>query len=232
MALPKLETPTYELTIPSNNKKIKFRPFFVKEHKVLMTLSNADDKEVTRVIKDLVNVCTFNEIKISDLANFDIEYIFIQLRAKSIGETLDLVINCTCGNKIDYSLNLLNAKVVKKDDHSNKIELTDSIGIEMRYPNFDEVLDAYKNNDQDEIIELAIKCIKGVYDKNGAYWSSEDQTREEMLNFVNDFTKEQFDKFEKFFVTMPKLEQIIEADCNQCGKHNVIKLEGLQSFFV
>lgn len=232
MALPKLETPTYELTLPSTNKKIKYRPFLVREHKVLMTLKNVDEKEVTRVVKDLVDVCTFKELNLDDLANFDIEYIFINLRAKSIGETLDLVITCECENKIDYTLNLLEAKVNKKNNHSNKISLTDSIGIEMRYPTFDEVLKAYEQNDQDELIRLAVKCIKGIYDNSGGYWDSKDQTLEEMLNFVNDFTREQFDKLENFFVTMPKLEHTIEADCNKCGKHNIVKLEGLQSFFV
>lgn len=232
MALPKLETPTYELTLPSTNKKIKYRPFLVREHKVLMTLKNVDEKEVTRVVKDLVDVCTFKELDLDDLANFDIEYIFINLRAKSIGETLDLVITCECENKIDYTLNLLEAKVNKKNNHSNKISLTDSIGIEMRYPTFDEVLKAYEQNDQDELIRLAVKCIKGIYDNSGGYWDSKDQTLEEMLNFVNDFTREQFDKLENFFVTMPKLEHTIEADCNKCGKHNIVKLEGLQSFFV
>jgi len=232
MALPKLETPTYELILPSTNKKIKYRPFLVREHKVLMTLKNVDEKEVTRVVKDLVDVCTFKELDLDDLANFDIEYIFINLRAKSIGETLDLVVTCTCENKIDYTLNLLEAKVNKKNNHSNKISLTDSIGIEMRYPTFDEVLKAYEQNDQDELIRLAVKCIKGVYDNNGGYWDSKDQTLEDLLGFVNDFTREQFDKLENFFVTMPKLEHTIEADCNKCGKHNVVKLEGLQSFFV
>ena len=101
MALPKLETPTYELTLPSNNKKIKYRPFFVKEHKVLMTLKDADYTEINRVIKELIDVCTFKQLDLDDLANFDIEYIFINLRAKSVGETLDLIINCECGNKIE-----------------------------------------------------------------------------------------------------------------------------------
>ena len=139
MALPKLETPTYELTLPSNNKKIKYRPFFVKEHKVLMTLKDADYTEINRVIKELIDVCTFKQLDLDDLANFDIEYLFINLRAKSVGETLDLIINCECGNKIEHTANLLDAKVVKNKTHNNKIQLTDTIGIEMRYPTFSDV---------------------------------------------------------------------------------------------
>ena len=232
MALPKLETPTYELTLPSNNKKIKFRPFFVKEYKVLMTLKEADSAEIYRVIKDLVDVCTFNQLDIEDLANFDIEYLFINLRAKSVGETLDLIINCECGNKIDYSADLLDAKVVKNKKHNNKIQLTNSIGIEMRYPTVSDVVKAYESNNQDDIIKLAVNCIKGVYNNDEGYWHGKDQKFDEMLEFVYGFTKEQFDMIEEFFVTMPKLELILEADCDKCGKHNKVKLEGLQSFFV
>ncbi|NDB84364.1 MAG: hypothetical protein EB127_16905 [Alphaproteobacteria bacterium] len=231
MALPKLEVPTYELKLPSTNKLITYRPFLVKEHKVLLTLQDANAEEVSRIIKELVDVCTFNSLKIADLANFDIEYIFLQLRCKSVGETLDLLINCECGNKIEHKANLLNAQVVKKDGHSNKIQLTQSIGIEMRYPSFDEVLKVYESENKEDIIKLVIKCIKGVYSKDD-YWDSSEQTEQELINFVNDFTKEQFNKLEEFFVSMPKLEQVLEADCNKCGKHNVVKLEGLQSFFV
>lgn len=231
MALPKLNTPTYELKLPSTGKTVKYRPFLVKEHKILLTLKEANEIEVFRVIKDLVNICTFEKLKVEDLSNFDIEYIFIQLRAKSIGETLDLIINCECGNKIEHIANLLDAKVVKRENHNSKIQLTDSIGVEMRYPTYEEVMKAYENDDQDDIVKLVINCIKGVYD-NKNYWDSSEQTQEEILQFVNDFTRKQFEKVEEFFLTMPRLEQTIEADCDKCGKHNVVKLEGLQSFFV
>lgn len=231
MALPKLNTPTYELKLPSSGKTVKYRPFLVKEHKILLTLKNADEVEVFRVIKDLVNICTFEELKINDLPNFDIEYIFIQLRAKSIGETLDLIINCECENKIEYTANLYDAKVVKSDKHNSKMQLTESIGIEMRYPTYEEVIKAYENNDQEDIVKLVIKCIKGIYDKKN-YWHSSEHSEDELTEFVNDFTRKQFEMIEEFFLTMPKLEQTIEADCEKCGKHNVIKLEGLQSFFV
>lgn len=231
MALPKLNTPTYELKLPSTGKTVKYRPFLVKEHKILLTLKEANEIEVFRVIKDLVNICTFEKLKVEDLSNFDIEYIFIQLRAKSISETLDLIINCECGNKIEYTANLLDAKVVKRENHNSKIQLTDSIGVEMRYPTYEEVIKAYQNDDQDDIVKLIINCIKGVYD-NKNYWDLSEQTYEEILQFVNDFTRKQFEKVEEFFLTMPRLEQTIEADCDKCGKHNVVKLEGLQSFFV
>lgn len=231
MALPKLNTPTYELKLPSTGKKIKYRPFLVKEHKILLTLKEADEIEVFRVIKDLVDICTFKQLKINDLSNFDIEFIFIQLRAKSIGETLDLIINCECGNKIEYTANLLDAKVIKNDKHTNRIQLTDNIGIEMRYPTFEEVIKAFENNNQDDIIKLVIRCIKGIYNSTD-YWDTQEQSEDEIIEFVNDFTRKQFESVEEFFLTMPRLEQKIEADCDKCGKHNIVKLEGLQSFFV
>lgn len=231
MALPKLETPTYELIIPSNNKKITFRPFLVKEHKILMTLSEASQEELLRVIKDLVNVCTFKKLKIDELANFDLEYIFIQLRSKSIGETMDLIINCECGNKIEYTANLLNAKVNKPINHKNKFMINDKIGIEMKYPNFDEVVGAYTSTNSEDIFKLAISCIKGIYDKEN-YWNTADYNETEVLEFVYSLTKQQFDMIEEFFMTMPKLEQTIEADCDKCGKHNEVKLEGLRNFFI
>ena len=231
MALPKLDVPTYELTLPSSNKSIVYRPFLVKEHKILMTLKNSDDKEVFRVIKELVDVCTFKSLNIEELANFDIEYIFIQLRAKSIGETLDLLVNCECGNKINYKANLLDAKVIKKGNHTNKIKLTKSIGVEMRYPSYDEVIKAYENNNQEDIIRLVISCIKGIYD-NINYWLSSEQSEDEILEFVNDLTNKQFELIEDFFTTMPKLELTIETKCDKCGKEHKVKLGGLQSFFI
>lgn len=231
MPLPKLELPLYQLTVPSTGAVINFRPFLVKEHKILLTLENANSEEITRIVKELIDVCTFKQLDIKELANFDIEYIFIQLRSKSIGETLSLTLKCECGNNIEINANLADANVERKSEHSNKISLTPTIWIEMRYPSFDEVIEVYNTNDKDKVIDLVINCIKGVYD-NQQYWSSADYSKNEILEFVNDFTKEQFDKIENFFVTMPKLKQTIEADCNKCGKHNKVVLEGLQSFFV
>ena len=127
MALPKLETPTYELILPSTGDKLKFRPFLVKEHKILLTMSEADDNEVARIIRELVDVCTFKTLKIKDLPHFDIEYIFMHLRAKSISETVEVVVNCECGEKIDTSFNIEDLKVVKPEGHSNKIMINNEI---------------------------------------------------------------------------------------------------------
>ena len=231
MALPKLNTPTYELKLPSSGEKIRFRPFLVKEHKVLLTMSEAEDNEVSRIIRELVDVCTFKELKIKDLPHFDIEYIFMNLRAKSIGEVVDVVVNCECGTKIETNFNIEDLKVEVAEGHSNKIMINDDVGIEMKYPNIDEVVGVFASNDSQKIFELIINCIKAVYDQN-EYWDAKDQTRAELEEFIYSLTKEQFDNVEKFFVTAPKIVQIIETDCPDCKKHNISRLEGLQNFFV
>jgi len=231
MALPRLDTPTYELTLPSTGAKVKFRPFLVKEHKILLTMSEADNSEVARIIRELVDVCTFNKLKIKELPHFDIEYIFMFLRAKSISETVDVVVNCECGEKIDASFNIEDLQVIKPEGHSNKIMINNEIGIELKYPNIDDVVDVYATKDNQKVIDLIIKSIKGIYNQED-YWVAEEQTKEELEEFVFSLTKDQFDKLEKFFVTSPKIVQNIECDCPKCGKHNVSKLEGLQNFFV
>jgi hypothetical protein len=231
MALPKLESPVFELNLPSTGKKIKFRPFLVKEHKVLLTMSEAENDEVWRIIRDLVDVCTFGKLKVDELAHFDIEYIFLHLRAKSIGEQVEVILNCECGNKIETSYNIEDVKIEKKPGHSNKIQLNDTFGVEMNYPTLEKVIDVFGSNDNAKVIELIIESIKGIYDTEN-YWETKDHTKEEIEEFVFSLTKQQFEKIEEFFVTAPKVVQTIEADCPKCGKHNVSKLEGLQNFFV
>lgn len=231
MALPKLNTPTYELILPSTSAKVKFRPFLVKEHKILLTMSEADNNEVARIIRELVDVCTFKTLKIDDLPHFDVEYIFMHLRAKSISETVDVIVNCECGEKIDTSFNIDTLQVIKSEGHSNKIMINEEIGIELNYPNIDDVVDVFATNDNQKVINLILKSIKAIYNQD-EYWVAEEQAKEELEEFVFSLTKEQFDKLEQFFVTAPKIVQVIECDCPKCGKHNVSRLEGLQNFFV
>lgn len=231
MALPKLETPTYELTLPSTGAKVKFRPFLVKEHKILLTMTEADNNEVARIIRELVDVCTFNKLKIKDLPHFDIEYIFMHLRAKSISETVDVVVNCECGEKIDTNFSIENLQVVKQEGHTNKVMVNDEIGIELNYPNIDDVVDVFDSKDNQKIIDLILRNVKAIYNQED-YWPAVEQTKEDLEEFIFSLTKEQFDKLEQFFVTAPKIVQTIECDCPKCGKHNVSRLEGLQNFFV
>jgi hypothetical protein len=230
MSLPKLETPIYELILPSSGEKITFRPFLVKEYKILLTTLDGENAEINRIVTELVDACTFNKLKIESLANFDVEYIFLNIRAKSIGEITNLLLNCNnCDNQISLDLDLTKATVEKTADHSPKISITDTIIIEMRYPKFEEMIDIYQNFKSDRIVEMLSSCIKTVYTEDKIY---DDYTKEELLEFVNSFSKNQFELMENFFLTMPKLVQRIEQDCDKCGTHNTMTLEGLQNFFV
>ena len=231
MALPKLNTPTYELTLPSTGEKVRYRPFLVREHKVLLTMAEADNEEVSRIVKELVDVCTFNQLKIQQLPHFDIEYIFMNLRAKSISEIVEVTVTCECGEKIPASFSIDTLAVEKNPEHNSKIMIHDDLGVEMRYPHINEVVDIIVSKDNDKVIDLIINCIKGVFN-NDNYWEAVDQTKEELSEFVLSLTKEQFDKIEQFFVTAPKIVQLIECDCPACKKHNTSRLEGLRNFFV
>jgi len=231
MALPILDTPSYELTLPSNGKNVKYRPFLVKEHKVLLTLENASEDEVSRVVRDLVDSCTYGKLQIDKLPHFDVEYIFLHLRAKSISEVVDVIVNCECGNKIETSYNIEDIKVEKEEGHSNIIALTDTYSVEMNYPVFRDVVEMIGTDNTENVIDLIANSIKGVYSDN-EYYDAADQTKEELIAFVETFTKSQFEKLEKFFTSSPKVVQTIESDCTECGKHNITKLTGLQNFFV
>lgn len=232
MPLPILEVPTYELNLPSTGKKVKYRPFLVKEHKVLLTMSEASEDEVIRIVNEIVDVCTFNKLDVKNLPHFDIEYIFMQLRAKSISEKVEVVITCVnCKENYDTSFSIDELKIEKDNDHNSKIMLTDSVGVEMRYPKFDSVVRVYESEKPEEVFNLVKKSIAGIFDKD-QYWQAEEQTDEDLESFLNSLTKEQFDNIEKFFVSSPKIVQHIESDCPKCGHHNKSKIEGLQNFFV
>ena len=232
MALPTLEVPTYELTLPSTGKKITYRPFLVKEHKILLTLSEASDDETSRIVTDLVDVCTFNKINAKELPHFDIEYIFMFLRARSISEVVDVVITCVnCEKQYDNSFNIENISIEKAEEHTNKIILNETVGIEMKYPKFEQVVKVFDNNDADDIFKLVTKSIKGIFEGDN-YWDAKEQTEEDIETFLNSLTKEQFEKIETFFQSAPKIVQVIESDCPHCSHHNTSRIQGLQNFFV
>lgn len=230
MALPKLETPTYDLILPSSGEKIKYRPFLVKEYKILLTSLESDSEEIQRIVTELVDVCTFNKLNVMELPNFDIEYIFLNLRAKSIGEVTSLTLQCNnCENKINFSLDITKAEVKKDPNHTTKILISDKIGLEMRYPRFEEMIKIYDNFKSENVVDLLCDCIKSVYTDEQLY---DDYTKEELIEFVNSFSKSQFALLENFFVTMPKVVQHVAQECPACKAHNELNLEGLQNFFV
>lgn len=233
MPLPTLDVPTYVCDLPSTGAKIKYRPFLVREHKILMTLSDADVNEISRGVIDIVDACTFKKLDIKKLSHFDIEFLFLQLRSKSIGEAVELVVNCPCGEKIPHTASIEDIKVNKTEGFSNKIMITNNVGVVMRFPKFEEVFQIYYNEEQDVnlMFNMVKSCIDGVYDSE-EYFEVSSISDEQLDDFLNSFTREQFDKLEKFFTDMPKVVHTIETDCPSCGKHNVVNLEGLQNFFV
>jgi hypothetical protein len=231
MALPILETPTYELTLPSTNKTVRYRPFLVKEYKILLTNVEADVKEISRIVTELVDGCTFNKLDSSKLPHFDLEYLFLNIRAKSISENADVVITCKCGNKIDHTMDITKLDVVRHAGVETKIMLTPDVGVVLRYPRFEEMLDIYNNAETIKIIELIASCVEAVYTKD-EYFDRKSFDNEEINKFINSFTKKQFDLLEEFFQKIPKVVHHIEAECDKCGNMNVVDLEGLQNFFV
>jgi hypothetical protein len=232
MALPKLETPTYELILPSTGKKLKYRPFLVKEHKVLLTMSEASEDEVARIVKELVDTCTFGTLKVNNLPHFDIEYIFMMLRAKSISEKVDVVITCAnCEKTYDSSFNIEDIKIERHKDFNNKIMINNTLGIQMNYPTFDSVVNVFKSDDIGEVFNLVKSCMGGVFD-NETFYDIKEQTNEEIEEFLESLTKDQFDKIEQFFLMTPKIVQRFESDCPHCNHHNFSRIQGLQNFFV
>jgi hypothetical protein len=233
MSLPKLETPTYELTLPSTGKKFKYRPFLVKEHKSLLMMKDSGEDELSRVMAEIVDICTFHKMKMNDLPNFDVEYAFLKIRSKSIGENLDLILTCRdCSNKIPFKINLDAIQLERNDNHKQKFMLTDKVGVEMKYPRFK--LDLY------ELIESGLdnyfgeieKCIKAIYTSDGKYFEITIDDKEELTDFVASMNTEQFGKIEEFFQTMPRLSHVTQITCDKCGTINKARVEGLSNFFV
>lgn len=237
MALPQSSTPFYDLTIPSTNKKVKFRPFLVKEEKALLLAQQSEDQNVmVNTLQEVVTACIKEKIDADKLAMFDIEYIFTQIRAKSVGEEVELLFKCQhCDDpnaKVKVKFDLTQIKVSKPEDHTNKIALFDSVGIVMRYPNIgiiNHLEDISKNNIED-VFSIIIECIDYIYDDSELYHAA-DFSREEITEFLNRLTTEQFSKIQKFFETMPKLSKDIEYTCPVCSANNKATLSGIQSFF-
>lgn len=239
MALPKIDAPIYELTLPLSKKQIRFRPFLVKEQRNLMMAMESEDKEtMEKNIKQVLHNCTLTEnVDIDSLPIVDVEYYFIQLRARSVGEVVDNKYRCenvvedkTCGNMMNVKFNLLDIKV-DHNDIKDEIQLTDKISIKLGYPKFS-VLDASKNIETatDMAFEMIIDSIVNIYDGEQFYYANE-VAKEELVEFVESLNQEQFGKIEDFFSNLPKLNKTLEIDCGKCGFHHTIEVEGLENFF-
>ena len=214
MALPKLTTPTYELEIPSTDEKIKFRPFLVKEEKILMmAMESKKSADIVQAVKEIVEECTFNKINISDMPMFDIEYIFLQIRSKSVGEVSKIRVLCPDDGKTyaNLDLDLNEVKVQVGDDHTNKIELNNGMGIIMKYPTIDSFKESgIQDINASNMLEVIGGCILQIYEEEGKkVYDPKDQTKKELTDFIEQLTTEQFKHIQKFFDTMPKLKHEI-----------------------
>ena len=236
MALPKLTTPTYELEIPSTDEKIKFRPFLVKEEKILMmAMESKKSADIVQAVKEIVEECTFNKININDMPMFDIEYIFLQIRSKSVGEVSKLKVLCPDDGKTyaNLDLDLNEVKVQVGDDHTNKIELRNGMGIIMKYPTIDSFRESgIQDINASNMLEVIGGCILQIYEEEGKkVYDPKDQTKKELTDFIEQLTTEQFKHIQKFFDTMPKLKHEITIKNPKTKKESKITLTGLNDFF-
>ena len=236
MALPKLNTPTYELEIPSTDEKIKFRPFLVKEEKVLMmALETKDNAQIVNAVKDIVSECTYNKLNINTMPMFDVEYIFLQIRSKSVGEVSKVQILCPDDKKTytNVEIDLNEVKVQVEDEHTNKIELTDSMGMIMTYPNIDSFSDnGIQNINASNMLDVIGTCILQIYeDKGEKVYEAKDQTKKELVEFIEQLNTKQFQDVQKFFDTMPRLKHTIKVKNPKTKKTSDVTLSGLNDFF-
>ena len=237
MALPTLVTPTYELVVPSTNEKIKYRPFLVKEEKILLiALESNENKQIIQAVKEIVAMCTFDKIDLGNMPMFDVEYIFLQIRSKSVGETSNLKLLCKDDGKTyaDVKIDLGDIKVSVDEEHTNKIELTDEMGMIMTYP----TIDSFMNTGISEItssnmLEVIATCILQIYDKKGEeVFDAKDQTKEELNDFIGQLNTKQFQEVQKFFDTMPKLQHTVVVKNPKTKVESEVVLNGLNDFFV
>jgi len=238
MPLPKIATPTYELELPSTGETIKYRPFLVKEEKVLViALESEDTKQITTAVKSVIKNCILTKgIKVESLPTFDIEYLFLNIRGKSVGEDLDVNIVCPDDEEtqVIVNINLDEIKVHKNDEHSNRIKIDDSIMMEMKYPSLEQFIksnfDFSDKNAMDQSFELIASCIDKIYTEDEV-WASADISKKEVIEFLESMNSSQFKDIEKFFETMPKLSHTIKVKNPNTKVESEVVLEGLASFF-
>ena len=236
MPLPTIVTPSYELTLPSNGKKIKYRPFLVKEEKILiLAIESNSMKDISRAIKDVLKNCILTKgVKVDELPTFDIEYLFLNIRSRSIGESIDLVVTCPDDGKTKVNTQIFIDEIeIKKDkNHNPDIKLDDTYTMRLKYPSLDQFIDDNFNfsEDKDNSFDIISSCIDMVFSEEEA-WEAKDCTKKELLEFVERLNSIQFKQVEKFFDTMPKLSHEIEVENPTTKVKSTVKLEGLASFF-
>ena len=236
MALPEVALPTYELEIPSSGKKIKYRPFVVKEEKVLLlALESGDDKQIEEAVRNLLKGCIQSRVKVDDLAIFDLEYIFLNIRAVSVGEVVEMMLTCDDDGEtqVRYNLDLTAVEVIKPEGHDNKIMLSDAMGVIMKYPSFEEFVKISiigKNSTSEDVIEIMARCVDQIFDAEDVYDSST-TSKKEFVEFIENLTNKQFEDVQKFFEDAPVLKHEINFKNPNTGVDNTIVIQGLSNFF-
>ena len=238
MPLPRIATPTYELELPSTEQTIKFRPFLVKEEKLLViALESEDTKQITNAIKTVIKNCIETKgIKVETLPTFDIEYLFLNIRAKSVGEEIEVNIICPDDEETNVSvkINVDDIKVQTNEDHTNRIKLDDTLMMEMKYPSLEQFIknnfDISNNSAIDQSFELVASCVDKIYNEDEV-WAAADVTKKELMDFLDQMNTSQFKQIEKFFETMPKLSHTIKVKNPNTEVESEVVLEGLSSFF-
>ena len=242
--LPKLDVPIYEVKLISTGKTIRFRPFLVKEQKLFLMASEATDpKETINTIRQVLKNCILDELDIDSLPTFDLEFLFMNLRARSVEEVVDLKYKCnnivkndkdedtTCTGSVEFKLNLLEIEPIKDPNHTNKIQLTENLGIALKYPSFD-MIQKYESKSENEIMAgVLTDCIDYVFDNDQIYYAK-DQTKEELDEFIDNLQQKDLEKIKVFFDTMPEIKKDVHFKCPKCLYEEDIQIKGLQSFFV
>ena len=241
MPLPKINTPTYELTLPSNKKKVKYRPFLVREEKILvLALESEDQKQITDAIIQIIGDCLITKnIDVTKLPTFDIEYLFLNVRSKSVGETVE--VNVTCPDdgktKVETSINIDDIKVVKDKNHKLIVQLDDKYSMKLKYPTLDQFIENnfdFEMAEAKESVSAAMSmlstCIDMIYDQEES-WDASESTKEELDEFIDQLNTKQFQEVEQFFKTMPKLSHTLKVMNPQTDVESEVVLEGLASFF-
>jgi hypothetical protein len=238
MPLPKISTPTYELDLPSTGETIQYRPFLVREEKLLvLALESENMKEISTAIKTVIKNCILSKgVKIESLPTFDIEYLFLNIRGKSVGEEIEVNVICPDDEDITVpvTISVDDIKVVKNKDHNKQIEVDDSIMMEMKYPSLEQFIknnfDFSGSNLMDQSFDLVASCIDKIY-QGDEVWSSSDVTQKELIDFLDQMNAAQFQQIEKFFETMPKLSHTVKIKNPKSGVESEVVLEGLSNFF-
>lgn len=232
MALPKLNSVSYELTLPSTGEKVEYRPFLVKEEKALMLAQQSGkEADMLRAVENIIEDCTFGKMKKGEHSFFDIEYVFLQLRAKSVGETVDVTVTCPDDKetRVSVKINLEDVKCVKNLEHKEKIELTEGIGIIMRHPKVADLM-LIDSNNPETTFELIESCVHQIYDADNVY-EKNDMDKKDLKDFIESLTHEQFQEVNAFFDTMPKVKHSVKVKNPNTGVDSEVVLEGMANFF-